>query len=796
VLGFTIGVDREVTAAEADTYLQALDGISDRVRIELVGLSTEGRPIRAALVGAPENLTDPGLDAVRTSIAALRDPQTPKSQARSLAASTPAFLWVIGNVHGSEESGTDMGLRLIYELADREDCVAETIAANAVVVFVPCQNPDGRELDQRRNVYGFDLNRDLFARTQMETDDRVELMRRYPPQLLVDDHEFGYYRAFFPPVADPVYHEAPEIGMRWMSRIYGKAIARRFRANDWPFFNGGIYDFFSPQYNDTTTTFGFLGTGMTIEVYNGSPLSKRFDRHRTVALTSLWAAATRRPKLLRRWHESYVEATAQGRKGRLEPNRRYFFPDRRIRRTVPKAPLRHYFVLDTPAKRRENRMLVRRLQRMDVHVYRLDRALRVPDFRPYSLKPRSKTLPAGTFWIPMAQGQKHWIQALLHERPYMPTAFTYGLSGWSSALAMNVDGGSSGTKLQPVATEVDPLPAPSAPVPPSEPRIGLYAMSDGSYAYESAGATRWLFDVVWQIPYTEVTKSGIQTGALDDIDVLVVPGGDFPTAMRRLGETGQQALRDWVNGGGRYVGYRGGGAKLAAALGLTTAVLRDPKADVPGSLVKVLVDRSSPLGKGVGESVWLLMKNDDVMHAPRAIAPLRFPASASKGFFISGDGDDVKQLHGTAAVVDEVVGAGRVVIFPSDPNFAGHVEGMTKVLWNAIFGPDPQRRGEAPRAGSPERREAERTARLAVTTRPDDAAALRLAVPATASAEAATAGLLRGHGAKFRVARSGDRTSFVIENPRELTAEEHPWITDVVVRLQERGVEVLGFSSP
>ena len=67
-------------------------------------------------------------------------------------------------MHGSEESGADAALQLLYELADRDDCVVETLLDNLVIFVIPVQNPDGRVLDQRRNGYGFDLNRVLRLR--------------------------------------------------------------------------------------------------------------------------------------------------------------------------------------------------------------------------------------------------------------------------------------------------------------------------------------------------------------------------------------------------------------------------------------------------------------------------------------------------------------------------------------------------------------------------------------------------------------------------------------------------------
>ena len=96
------------------------------------------------------------------------------------------------------------------------------------MIIVPIYNPDGRDLDQRRNFNGFDMNRDWFARTQPEIDGVIELMRQYPPQLAIDAHEMGTYTYFFPPNADPVYHEIPDQAIHWINDIYGPAMAAEF----------------------------------------------------------------------------------------------------------------------------------------------------------------------------------------------------------------------------------------------------------------------------------------------------------------------------------------------------------------------------------------------------------------------------------------------------------------------------------------------------------------------------------------------------------------------------------------
>lgn len=790
VLGFPLGVRREVTSRESSLYIDAVAAATNRVAAGTYGTSVEGRPLRYAVVGRPDVVTPAGLAAVRRAAIEIRDPETSGERVAELAASTPAILWVIANVHGNEESGADAALRVLFELADRDDCVVDRILDNAVVFIIPIQNPDGREADARRNAYGFDLNRDMFARTQPETDSKVELMRRYPPALLVDSHEFGYYQPFFPPNNDPVYHELSDQVLSWINDIYGRALSNAYKRQGWAFFHGKVYDFFSPEYNDTVTANGFQGAGMTIEVPNYKPLDLRFIRQYAVDMVALSQAALHKEAILRGQHRAFARAVEEGRAGILEPNERVFHPREPVKTKVPDRLVRHYFIEDDRAKQREIQLLVRRLQRMDVRVYRLTAALELDAYRPYAEAARPTTLPAGTYWIPMAQPQKHWIQMMLNEDTYLPTLFTYGLSGWSSALLMNLDGGTSGQQLDPAASLVAPVPEPPPPdLPSSTPRIAVYQMSNGSFAEESAGSTRWLFDTQWRLPYVDLTADDIASGGLRGVDVLVAPGGGAKPAVRRLGSAGRRAIVDWVNGGGRYVGFRGGGARLAATLGLSSVLLTRAKADIPGSLLRARLDPRSPLADGVGPFVWVLFEDDFVVRVRDEWAPVRYPTEASGEFFVSGFAEGEENVFGTAAVSDEPVGSGRVVLFGTDPTFQGQTEGMERLLFNAILGDDPHPEA-APLAGAPERVGVEAAARRAAEALPPWSAWLTLTV--RGADEDVAAALLRRFGASFLVDRAAGRARFAIENRRELSIEEHPWAIDLIVRLQRRGVEVLG----
>ena len=233
VLGFRLGSEA-TSPKEIRKYIQEVDDASDRVASGVAATSVAGRPLTYAVVGDPDNVTDEALRTISQQAKKLRDPTLSDSRVDELVASTPAILWVAGNVHGNEKSGADAALKVLYELADRTDCTVRTVLDKAVVVILPTQNPDGRVRNIRRNIYAFDMNRDWFARTQPETDGKLQLLRRYPPMLFVDAHEFGYNNYLFPPHADPEYHETPDRVHDWIFDAYGPAIASAFDAEDLP----------------------------------------------------------------------------------------------------------------------------------------------------------------------------------------------------------------------------------------------------------------------------------------------------------------------------------------------------------------------------------------------------------------------------------------------------------------------------------------------------------------------------------------------------------------------------------
>ena len=510
----------------------------------------------------------------------------------------------------------------------------------------------------------------------------------------------------------------------------------------------------------------------------------------------LGAAAREKQRILSDWRVQWVTALRQGEDGYLEPNE-VVQPDTVVENPVPDITVRHYFVRDDdPDKRREVQALVRRLQRMDVRVLKLRAPLAVPDYKAYGRPAAATTLPAGTYWIPMAQRQKHWVQAMLNENTYVPYPYFYDVTAWSQPLLFNVDGGYSGRQLRPSAFSLGLADQPAAPqLPDDVPRVGVLRLSPTSTsARESTGWLRHTLDNVWELPYedlgdiTPATAAGLPT-ALADVDVLLLPNGDAADAAAALGDAGRAAMTDWVNAGGRLVAFRGG-AELAATLGLTTATVAAPTSDIPGSLIRVRVDETSPLGDGVGAFDYVMYEYDVVLRGSATATPaVTFPEVGSEDFFISGFADGEEELAGTAAVTDEPVGDGRVVAFASDPNYRAFTDGSAKLLFNAIVGSDPAAPAAAPAAGSAERAAGESQAAQSAAAVKGTSDDVRLTVQAAGAAKAER--VLRSVGARFTASRGGGEVRYVIANPSAKTGDEYPAARELGLGLRRAKVGVI-----
>ncbi|WP_301485258.1 M14 family zinc carboxypeptidase [Intrasporangium sp.] len=514
VLGFPLGTGqtRPVTNEEINAYLQAVDRSSRRVTTGVMATSVNGQPLPYAIVSSERTMIPGQLAKVARQINQMRDPRSLRpGQAARYADDSPAIVWIAGNVHGGEKSGADGALQTLYELASGQSCDAQKRLDNLVTVIVPTQNPDGRDASRRQNAFGFDLNRDWFARTQQETDGKLSMLRGYPPQVFIDAHEMGGRQYFFPPNADPIHHEIADQPVDWINRI-GAANGAAFDENfngacgadvtTECYFNYRAYDLFFMGYGDTVPATAFGAAGMTYEKGSASAVADRVQQQFvTQWATTGWAADNKR-EVLQGYYKIWQTALAEGKSGTLQPNQ-VVQPTNTVQFPVPDITVRSYFLLPD-RQLGDVRALVDRLRGMDVEVYRLKRSITVPNARIFGGRTAENLeVPAGAYWIPMAQPQKHWIQALIGEDPYVPFPYFYDVSSWSNPLLMGVATVYTGDELSPRAELVRR----------TDGGIGTFAPPWGSYSYplDSAAAAGLTFALLGQ--GIEV-KRDLSTGAV------------------------------------------------------------------------------------------------------------------------------------------------------------------------------------------------------------------------------------------------------------------------------------------
>jgi hypothetical protein len=276
VAGHAFG-ERITQAYQMQQYLQAVANASDRVVVEQVGTSWQGRPLMHAIVTSPENHAR--LDAIKANAQRLGDPRgLSEAEAARIISEQPAIFWYGGSIHGFELSGSEGGLKMLERLSTQDDAETQRILNQTVVIIDPMLNPDGRDafayhnhdnvgreanpdnqdwsndftsweaLKYRTSHYYFDINRDWFAHTHRETQARAAVLQEWRPQAGIDAHEMGSNVEFYiDPPTDPVGPFFPDYTTKWFER-YGEAHAQGFDARGVDYMTRERFNYFFPDY--------------------------------------------------------------------------------------------------------------------------------------------------------------------------------------------------------------------------------------------------------------------------------------------------------------------------------------------------------------------------------------------------------------------------------------------------------------------------------------------------------------------------------------------------------------------
>ena len=225
LLGKRLGEDRVLADwGEAVRYLEALAAASDRVRVERVGKTTEGRPFLLVTITSPENLAR--LEAIRRDNLRLYDPRgLSEVEAEEVLARGRTIVALNHGIHATEVAASQTALETAHWLATAEDEETLAILRDTVILMLPSHNPDGMQRVSEwyartlgtpfegeeppflyQHYAGHDNNRDWYMFTQEESRLTLEhVYERWRPQIVHDLHQMNARaaRIFLPPYLDP-----------------------------------------------------------------------------------------------------------------------------------------------------------------------------------------------------------------------------------------------------------------------------------------------------------------------------------------------------------------------------------------------------------------------------------------------------------------------------------------------------------------------------------------------------------------------------------------------------------------
>ena len=780
VLGFRPGDDRRLASwAKVVEYFQKLAASSDRVKFEEIGKSTMGAPFVYATISAPENLkrlaefkeiqrqlADPRLLGSPTN------PALADRKARDLIARGKTVVAITCGIHSTEVGSYLSSMLIAYRLASSNEPEIQEILKNTIILLVPSTNPDG--VDIVNNWYqktlgtpyegtdppelyhkytGHDDNRDWYAFTQVETQLVVEkILNVWRPQIVHDIHQQGAFgsRLFLPPYMKPVEPNVPQQIVEGYTEL-GNYLAKEMRGSG---FKGittdSTYDAWSPSRAYSHYHGGVRILQETASCRLATPITVRFDQLRpgegydprkeaanfgpvwqggewhirditntmtTVAFFLLKHAAQNREHWLERFYQIEKEAVRPREKGEL-------------------AGFEFFWETQPPTAGEQGKRLVEVLKTGGVEV--------------------KEELVSGFYirarvFVKIAQPYGGFAKALLEQQRYPSLRGAsgqpippYDVTAHSLAVLL-------GIKVEPVYAPFREF-ANNGSINVA-PHPDLYHLNEVRFAlYEShvptmdEGWTRWVLERQFSQPmrYSSLEDGELRAGNLRaKYDSIIIPdqpraailnghraGAMPPEYTGGLGAEGVKALREFVEQGGTLVCLNRASDFAIEQFKLPIRDVVDglPRTDfyVPGSILRIALDTSNPIAKGMPKEsiawaenspVFELIENKDAGEGARApsdsssqlatlvsqrgISPTLMEGSDAKwtanlqvkivarypkdkdpllsGWLLGGD-----RIKGKAALVEVAMGKGRIILFGFRPQYRGQSLATYPLFFNAI----------------------------------------------------------------------------------------------------------------
>lgn len=738
MIGFRPGTERRLADWDELTgYYEALARASDRVAVDTLGQTTDGRPFVMLTVTSPANHAR--LDELREIQMRLADPRRIAGEAElnRLLDEGRTVVLITHGIHATEVGSSQSAANLLYRLASSDDEKVREILDNVVLLNIPSLNPDGLQwvvdwyeewvgteyeaapLPWLYHRYvGHDNNRDWYAFTQAETRLTIEKAHNaWHPQIVHDIHQMGGggARIFFPPYTEPW---DPNIDPALTSAVsqLGTYMAAELTAQGKPgVVVQAIYDAYTParayqHYHAgarilSETASADLATSVEVDPADIGGGREYDAGARSWNYPWPWEGG--------RWGlpqiVEYQEAGAMALLTNAARNRRYWLENFHAigTRAVQVAEGSPEAWLIPPDEDNPGGVAyaLRILAMGDVEVHRAE--------APFTAD--GERFEAGTWVVPMRQPYASFAQTLLERQVYPdlreypggPPKRPYDVTAHTLPLLLDIDAVPVFQPLGVALSERIAAPDFDFRLPPGlrgddAPRVGVYK---GWRESMEAGWTRWVFDE-HGLAYDTIHDATMRAGNLNDrFDVIllqdqspsdIVDGfseGVLPDEYTGgIGEAGVRALRDFVRNGGRLVAIEEA-TDLAVDLfdlGVDNAVDRLPPQDfyIPGSLLSLELE-DDPFAQGLEPEVaswfWRSSRAFDVSD-PTVRVLARFADQPLLSGWVLGP----EHVAGKPAIVEARVGQGSVTLFGFQPNYRGQSMATWPILFRALVG-SPER---------------------------------------------------------------------------------------------------------
>jgi hypothetical protein len=291
--GFSIGDNyRLATYLQTEEYFKKVAAVSDRVKLENLGVTEEGRSQYMMIVSSPDNIKNLNrYKEISRRLARAED--LSDEQAHALAQEGKAVVWIDGGLHATETVGTHQLIETLWQLVSRKDPETMSIL-NEVIILLVNANPDGQELvsgwymsnpDSLKRSYsqlprlyqkyaGHDNNRDFYMMNMKETQNMSkQLYIEWLPQIIYNHHQAGPAGSVVagPPYRDPFNYLFNPLVITGIDAV-GAAMVSRLNVEGKPGYTAKGGSVFSTWYNGglRTTTYFHNMIGLLTEII-GNP---------------------------------------------------------------------------------------------------------------------------------------------------------------------------------------------------------------------------------------------------------------------------------------------------------------------------------------------------------------------------------------------------------------------------------------------------------------------------------------------------------------------------------------------